>query len=675
MSNENTFNNKIGVLDPEGINPNPLTNQPYTDDYKKLAKVWSGYPTFAKADEVLKSISANQIIFIIAGTGAGKSVMLPKFALHYTNYEGKVGMTLPKRIITLSAASFASKTFDVPLGKDIGYVYKGSPKEMASDKNKLLYMTDGILIMKFMKDPTLSEFKVIIIDEAHERKVQIDLLMLFLKNLLLSGKRPDLRVIIMSATIDPTKYQKYFTGVSSLVINISGQPNYDITVKYLEKPSYSYMLDGLTLIENLIHSGIKQDMLFFITTSSEALQLCKNIRPKYPKVYCIEVYADMDKNLKIYAESRDKFLELGNYDQKLIMATNVAESSLTIDGLKYVIDSGHELYNHFDPNVYGQILQKKLITKAQALQRRGRVGRTEPGTCYHLLTKEQFEKLEDYPAPDILKHDITMDFLQIIRITDDKNFASGHRMLMQLMDPPRKPFIDVAEDIYKLYKIIDNNGNLTKIGYDITQFTSLPINRILFLIYSYQMYCAKEASIILTMIEKLGGKLANLFFKADTICQAKCEKPAADNLMAKMAQNKGDHLTYLRIYEEYKNTIDKQAWIRKYGIRSDLINSIDKAANLYYYKIINVSKAPPLSRVANVDVKKKLVEALKLSHRHLTAVKMTPTFSKKHIEGQINRDSAIYYRYGRKDLQNRTFIYDELSNINENWEFNIITLI
>ena len=207
----------------------------------------------------------------------------------------------------------------------------------------------------------------------------------------------------MSATINGQQYQKYFSGIKSAIVNISGQPNYPIEVHFSEKTVNSYMQQGQELIEDLIHQQIKQDMLFFITTGNEALQLCRNIRPKYPRVYCVEVYADMDRNLEEYAKSRDKYLELGNYDQKLVMATNVAESSLTIDGLTYVIDSGYELHSRFDPNCYGQILEKQLISKAQALQRRGRVGRTAPGICYHLMTQEQFGELKDYPSTRYFK--------------------------------------------------------------------------------------------------------------------------------------------------------------------------------------------------------------------------------------------------------------------------------
>lgn len=678
MAKNLTFDDKIGILDPLGEELNPLTNQPYSDEYKKLGEFWSKLPAYEKAEEILNMINKFQLIFVLSGTGSGKTVIIPKLALHYTNYQGKIGMTLPKRVVTLSATTFAAKTLDVELGKQIGYRYKGSPKEMAND-NEVLYMTDGTLIMKFVKDPLLTEFKVIIIDEAHERSVRIDLLLLFLRNLLISGKRPDLRVIIMSATINIEKYQNYFSEIFSYTINISGQPNYPITVNFLNEPTNSYLDTGKGIIERLVNGAITQDILFFITTSNEALQVCREIRPKYPRVYCIEVYADMDKNLKIYAETRDKFLELGNYNQKLVMATNVAESSLTIDGLKYVIDSGYELYSYYDPSVYGGVLEKRLISKAQALQRRGRVGRTEPGIAYHLLTETQFNLLREYPMPDILRQDITIDLIKIIEITNGKTWEEGVTMLGELMDPPKEEYIESAKRLYDMYQIIDNNGHLTKIGEAITQFSTLSLNRTLFLIYAFKLQCAKEASIILGMAEALNGKLTNLFYKSDSICESNCEKPASKLLMKKLVQKKGDHFTYLKIYQEYKehkNQTDRDMWIRKYGIRRDVFNTADRLSRTYFGKIFKLLKPQTeAARISSIDIKKNLSQALKLSHQHLTAKNLKPTNSIKEVEGQINKDSSVYYFYKRKDLANKKFIYDELNNINGNWEFNIVTII
>lgn len=664
------FNDKIGILDPQGNTSNPLNNSVYTPRYKEIAKIWSTYPTYDAAENFFNNIENNQLIFIISGTGSGKTVLIPKFSLHYFNYNGKIAVTLPKRKIALSAATYAAVTLDVTLGNEIGYAFKGSPKDMNKETNKILYMTDGFLVMKFIEDPLLNEFSCIIIDEAHERKVQIDILMLLLKKLLLSGKRPDLKVIFMSATIDGNKYQKYFIGIKNTIMNISGMPLHKIDVHFLREPTKSYISDGQELITNLINTAKKRnDILFFITTSNEAIQLCKYIKPKFPNVYCIEVFADMDPNLQIYAESRDNFLELGNYNLKIVMATNVAESSLTIDGLKIVIDSGYELYSHFDPQCYGTILEKRLITKAQALQRRGRVGRTEPGECFHLLTEDQFNKLESFPAPDILRQDITSELLKIIQSTESKTLKNGLELLDQLMDPPIQAFKMAALNIMTMYKIIDEDDNLTRIGYDLNKFSSMPINRTLFLIYSFQLYCAKEASIILAMIDVVHGKFENLFQKNIMNNKLYMKK------IEKIVRKKGDHFTFLNIFQEYMSAEDKKKWTEKMGIKFEVLNNAKKKAYTYYNKIKKIINAPKLSRNIATDTKKNIKKALELSHRHLIAKKMSPLICKKKIEGQISKTSSVYIIYKKKDLQNKTFIYDELTNINGSWEYNTVTFL
>ncbi|MEM0354003.1 MAG: helicase-related protein [Thermoplasmata archaeon] len=666
---------KIGILDPEGTHPNPLTNKPYSRQYKELAKIWSTYPAYENAIEFLETIAKFQLIFVVSQPGSGKTVLVPKYALHHLKYQGKIAITLPKRILTLSAATFAAKTMDVELGVHVGYLYKDSDKKMYRPENKLVYMTDGSLIMKIVRDPLLREYNVVIVDEAHERKTQIDLLLLFLKKILESGKRPDLKVIIMSATIDANKYKNYFMDIDSKIINLAGKSNHDITVYYLEKPPKSYISSGFKIIDHLIGQGVRKDILFFITTSAEAFQICQIIRKKYPKVYCIELYADMDKNLKIYAESKDKYLELGKYEQKLIIATNVAESSITIDGLTYVIDSGYELGKYFDPETLGNIFEKRLVSKAQAIQRRGRVGRTEPGICYHLLTKEQFEKLPPYPEPDILKQDITLDILKIILITDKKTFSAGSDLLNQLMDPPKKSFVNVSYKLFKLYHLIDSDDKITKNAYLVARFSDLPLNRSLFLIYAYELLCVKEASIIVAMIEALNGKMGNLFVKSKPFCESDCPK-IGEKLLKKVSKKKGDHLTFLAIFYEYAKFRNQEVWLKKYGIRSDIMYRAEKLANKYYQKILGFfrdSSSP--SRISSTNINKKIVESLKLSHLHLEAKNMVPSYTHKKIRGKISKDSILHYYYSEDELEKKTFVYDELVNINDKWTYNIITLI
>lgn len=670
----NNDNSKIGIMDPKGVNLNPLTGVPYSDIYKVLSsdpeKGWSLYPAYERATDILDSLRDNQVTLIIAGTGSGKTVLTPKFGLHYTDYEGKVGVTLPKKSATSSAAEFAALTLDVPLGKDIGYVHKGSPKEMISKDNKIVYMTDGTLVMKQIKDRYLSEFKVIIIDEAHERKVQIDLILLFLKEILQSGKRPDLRVIIMSATIDGKKYQQYFDGITSKILNISGKPNYPIDVHFLATPTTNYLKDGYEIVQGLLNSGIKDDILFFITASEEAKKLCKMVRPAYPKVYCIELFSDMDKKMQVYALSKDKFRELGDYETKVIMATNVAESSLTVDGLKYVVDSCHEFHNSYDPSVMGYIMERKLITQSQAIQRRGRVGRTEPGTCYHLVTEQQFNALNKYPAPDILENDMTIELLKIIITSTNQSFDEGVIIMNKLMDIPKQKFIDVAYGLYQIYRIIDSENRLTKIGKELTSFSTLSINQSLFLIYSYQFHCAKDASIIIAMIEILKGNLSNLFFKADD-----SQNKVSNQIIKKLSDKSGDHLTFLKIYNLYVNTNDKKKWANQYRIKLDILGRVKQIADTYYYRVINISKAYQEARVVEVPVNIRLVRALRLSHEHLLADKLTSIYPSTKTTGTINKNSAIHNFYERNKLANKKFIYNELTRNSGKWEFSCVTIM
>jgi HrpA-like RNA helicase len=667
-----------GIMDVEGVNVNPLTDQPYTDDYRKLAQIWSKYPAYKKADTILKSIDNNQLTFIVSGTGSGKTVLIPKFALHYTDYRGKVGITLPKKVVTASSAEYAAKTLDVKLGESIGYKHKNSPSKYYNmDTNKILYMTDGVLIMKFTQDPLLSEFNVIIIDEAHERKIQIDLLLLYLKNLLLSGKRPDLRVIIMSATIDYSKYQNYFHGVSSNVINISGQPNYSIEVHY--HPVQDYLLGGIKLADDIIKENNKRDMLFFVTSGSEAKKMCKKITPKNPKLYCTEVYSDMDRELKAIAISADQYKKTGMYDQKLVIATNVAESSLTIDGLKYVIDSGYELASRFDPKTYGNILEKRLITQAQALQRRGRVGRTEPGICYHLMTKDEFDNLAKYPEPDILKEDLTSSLLQTIKISPKQTLHSGLEMFQALMDPPLTEFIQATRDLYQIYDIVDNNGRLTQVGEIAYSFPSVPINRVLFIIYSYNLHCAKEACDIIGLIDACGGHLENIFYKKEDICQSRIDNKS-QKILDRAVDKTSDHISYLNIYNMYRFAKDRNKWAQDSNVRIATMRKASQNSMQYFRKLrtlLDPKVEERLERVVqpkigknNKYLKNNLKTALQKSHIHLTAKHNRPVMLPTKT-ADISRNSMV----DPKKIGGKAFIYDQFVSLERKWEFVNITII
>ena len=273
-----------GILDPEGIHPNPLNGKEYSDKYRETAKKWSKFPIYTRAKEIIEDIRNNQVILMMAETGAGKSVLTPKFALHAFNYNANIAMCLPKILITVAAAEHSAIVSDVTLGEEIGYQYKGSPANAKSSKTKLLYCTDGLLIAKLYRDISLKEYDCILLDEVHERSVNIDLLIYLLRETL--KIRPNFKVIFMSATVNHKLFISYFIDFKFKLINVEGQRLFPIESHYLrQKLDYKLTLkEGLNTAIKILESDDpsditkSHDIIFFVTSSSDAFELCKNLR-------------------------------------------------------------------------------------------------------------------------------------------------------------------------------------------------------------------------------------------------------------------------------------------------------------------------------------------------------------------------------------------------------------
>jgi superfamily II DNA/RNA helicase len=442
--------NNEDPLDIKGKYNNFLNNKPYSAEYKELALSWSALPLYKNKDQMKKlfnSIDNNQVTLIISGTGSGKTVLVPKFLLKYfiinntnilknnenTNnnfiryHNSNIVVTNPKILTTLYNAEYSAKTLDVKLGTYVGYKFRGSPDNMISTDTKLVYSTDGLLLAQILKDDyLLSDIQGVIIDEVHERQVPIDLLLYFIKYIL--KKRPEFKLIIMSATIDSNIFKKFYEmdNITFGHIEISGQSNYPITSFYM-KPSdkinfFNYIDVGITIILQILEEkNSKGDILMFVTSQRETEIGCKKIKmlcnnsikiaDKCDTYYCAEVYGKMKEDKRDLAVNKDKYKQGTKYKRKIIFATNVAESSITLDGIVYVIESGLELLSYFDYKKYCQVIDKRYTTRAQVKQRMGRAGRTQPGICYHLYTEDKFNKLDNYPNPSIKLNNLNENFI------------------------------------------------------------------------------------------------------------------------------------------------------------------------------------------------------------------------------------------------------------------------
>jgi pre-mRNA-splicing factor ATP-dependent RNA helicase DHX15/PRP43 len=590
FDSDNIFDMKnIGILDPDGLNLNPLNGMPYSDEYKKFALKWKKYPAYEKAQEIIDALKNNQITLLVCGTGFGKTVLMPKFLLHVFDYKKKIAVTLPKQIIAQSSAQFAALTLDVKLGKEVGYKFKGSDKKSYSDNTKLLFATDGTIVSKLMNDPMLNEYDGILIDEAHERKVQIDFLLYLLRET--CKMRPNFKLVIMSATIDEQIFINYFKGFKFVNFNVAGGTHYPIESVFLDKPVQQKFIvqKGLEIIDNLKKTTKDGDILFFVSSVQDTINSCNSIMSNGDSnEYCIEVYSGMNQQKQEMAQE----LNTSN-KRKIIVSTNVAESSLTISNIKYVIDSGYELYGYYDTEQKSKILTKKLITQAQAKQRMGRTGRTGPGVCYHLYTKNDFDYfMEKFPQPTIKVSNIYGECLKLLSLDTIQTIDKLKKVLSNFIEPPPKEYVEYSITTLKKLGLVENE-NISKMGELITNLQVDPMQG-LSIYYGFQLGCVREIIAILSMIDAMKGTINELF----NVPKIDEENTNQNNHLVQkfkkakesLADSSGDHITLLEIFTKYlklkknKNKNALNEWLYQHFLKSSVL---DKAYK-YYNKIKNV---------------------------------------------------------------------------------------
>ena len=658
-NNKNVNNWEIGIFDPEGINLNPLNSQPYTPEYKTLSKFWSRLPAYGMGKQIVETIQSNDVVLIKSATGSGKSVLIPKFALHSNNYSGRIIMTLPKKIITKKAAEFGAKTLDVELGEQVGYMYRGS--SLKSSKTILLYSTDGSIISMLKSDPLLKSIDIVIIDEAHERKVNIDLLLYLLKNSISKRKEKNikpLKLIIMSATINEEIFKSYYKDLKFEWLELAGIPNHPIKSIYLESSldlrTNEYLEKGKELIGQII-SNINSsnslnldypegDILFFVCTISECDKLASELGSIFQDCFTMGLYSGFDSELEPYISNPVKFKELNsNYKRRLFVSTNVAESSLTIDGIVYVIDSGLELSVKFDPESNTNVMKKDFITQAQMTQRKGRAGRTKPGICYHLYTPQEHDNAPKFPEPEIKCIDLKNTCLNLMKICSDlkssksTKIKSKHKstnthccsveetidMFIHFIEPPGEKFILNGFDFAYTNQLIGIDNKLTRIGLLILE-TRLDVMDGLSLLWAYNLsgLVFKAVFKIISICSFLKSGIDNLF--NDDI-DIKIKSKLIDKLASKSSNSE-----HVLLYNLYKYISEN----KNMGIFNlELINQIN---DIYSRQIERLEQM-----YSNFDIKLKEVK-------------------KKDFETNIINSFGYGYKSNRAYKSSRGFKYNDI---------------
>lgn len=670
---------KIGIFDPDGINSNPLNSKPYSSEYKSLAKFWSNLPAYKMGKQIVETIESNDVILVKSSTGSGKSVLIPKMCLHVNKYQGKIIMTLPKKIITKKAAEFAAKTLDVELGEQVGYQFRGD--NLKSNKTILLYSTDGSVISMIKSDPMLKSIDIVIIDEAHERKVNIDLLLYLLKNsikLRNEKKLKPLKLIIMSATINESIFQSYYSDFKFQWMELAGTPNYPIKSIYLENAldvkSNQYIEKGIEIIGEIIqkiNSGnsdyVEGDILFFVCTVSECDEISEKLGKMYLDCFTMGLYSGFDSELEPYISNPLKFKELNqNFKRRLFVSTNVAESSLTIDGIVYVIDSGLELNVGFNPEINVNIMEKKFITQAQMTQRKGRAGRTKPGICYHLYTPQIQESTLKFPLPEIRSIDLKNTCLSLMKICSDLqnqninqksdsilnksnqnnytycDIAKTIHMFTHFIEPPGEKFINNGFDFAITNGLIATDNTLSKKGRLIVE-SRLDVMEGLSLLYAYNISSLvfKAVFKIISICAFLKSGITDLFYE-DIDEQVKFKtinKLVADS-------DNSEHLLLYNLYKTIESNKDSGIYNLELfdSIQNAYSRQIDKLESLYSRFDIKIEE------VKKKDMKTNIINSLGYGFKTNRAFKSSQGF--KYEDKLVDLTKCII-----KPKQNLSSIY------------------
>ena len=366
-------------------------------------------PIVARKKEIIDAIRQNPVVVITGETGSGKTTQIPKMCIEAgRGIDGAIGCTQPRRIAAVTVSRRIASELNEPPGKSVGYKIRF--EEEGSRSSYIKFMTDGILLMETQGDRYLNEYDTIIVDEAHERSINIDFILGILKNLL--KKRRDLKVIITSATIDPEKFSKAFGNAP--IIEVSGRM-YPVEIVYrpldpeLEDRGESTYVDGaVSAVGDLKRRSKGGDILIFMPTERDIRETCDRLSAKkYSNTGVFPLFARLSSK-----EQQRVFRPFRG--QKIIVATNVAETSITIPGIRYVIDTGLARISEYNPSTRTKRLPIKGISRSSALQRKGRCGRIENGICIRLYRKEKYESRSLFTEPEILRSNLAEIILRMI---------------------------------------------------------------------------------------------------------------------------------------------------------------------------------------------------------------------------------------------------------------------
>jgi len=441
-------------------------------------------PITARKDEIVAAIRAHQVVVIAGETGSGKTTQIPKMCLEAgLGIEAKIGCTQPRRVAALSISRRIAEELQVNWGREVGCKIRFDDRSNAQTYIKL--MTDGILLAETQGDPNLSEYNAIILDEAHERSLNIDFLLGHLKSLL--ARRQDLKLIVTSATIDTQAFSRHFNDAP--IIEVSGRL-YPVEVQYQpldaeseERGEVSYVDAAVQATERILYETNSGDVLIFMPGERDIRETSDQLEGRFNgEAEIVPLFGRLSSGdqQRVFAPSSRR---------KIVVATNIAETSLTIPGIRYVIDAGLARISRYNPRTRTKRLPVEPVSQSSANQRKGRAGRVQEGVCIRLYAEDEFNSRPAFTQPEIQRANLAEVILRM------KAFHLGDIESFPFVQPPTSAAIANGYALLQELGALDEGRNLTRLGEDLAR---LPIDPTLgrMLLQSQQEHATQELLII-----------------------------------------------------------------------------------------------------------------------------------------------------------------------------------
>lgn len=510
-------------------------------------------PVYKQRENLLYLVENHGTTIVVGETGSGKTTQIPQLLAEAGWAEGgrAIACTQPRQIAAQTIAARVAEEMRVTLGTQVGYSVRFD--EVATrGVTKIKYMTDGVLLREMMADPLLSSYSVIMVDEAHERSIATDILLGLLKKII--RRRPDLRLIVASATMDTKAFRDFFdTSGEKLQSSRGSIPNrspaillvegrtHPVLVHYSDEPVQDYLRSAVLTTMSIHKNEAPGDILVFLTGQDDvnaAVQMISDEAERLPRaLVALPLYAGLPA-----ADQELVFRPSLSSRRKVILATNIAETSVTLPGIVYVIDSGFSKQKFYNPVTNVEALVAAPVSQASAEQRAGRAGRERPGKCFRLYTEETFASMRPEAVPEIQKANLLSTILQL------KALGIDNVMQFDWLAPPPAEFMVRALEILYALGVMDASARLTSpLGYQVSELPLDPMSAKM-LITGAEIGCQKESLTIAAVLS------------VQTIWASGRERKEMDEARAQFAVAEGDMVSYLNVYDGYLQAKNRGQW-------------------------------------------------------------------------------------------------------------------